>query len=433
MKEILVCNCGSSSLKIDVFRLDPASRTPSNSNAGLTVIADATAERLGSDEAGFRIRFYNDGENSGGDDRTPAEERVAVAGLKHQSALQKISEIFAQRGVFPPEHRLGVGHRVVHGGPFIKAPVLLDDENIAIIERCAEFAPLHNPANLTGIRECAHLFGVPQVGVFDTAFHATIPPEAHTYALPRAIAEKHGLRRYGFHGTSHEYCAQVIAERLQAGAKGETDESGDSRNKLKLITMHLGNGASVCAIRGGRSIDTSMGFTPLEGLVMGTRSGDLDPAMIEVLIEKEGLSIDEVGRMLNKASGLKGICGHSDMRDILAARAGDDAGQAATAGLALDVFCYRAKKYLGAYMAALGGAVDAIAFTAGIGENAAIVREKILSGLDAGAGIALDPAKNESPPPDGEIQAANSKTRVFVIPADEELAIARKTLGLVAG
>ncbi|MEQ9363534.1 MAG: acetate kinase [Leptospirales bacterium] len=422
MKEILVCNCGSSSLKADVFGV--------GENAGaLSSIADATAERLGSDDAALRLRVRKTPDDRG---QSIVEERVALPGMKHQAALQKINALFETHGVFPPANRQGVGHRVVHGGPFITAPVLLDRENIQIVERCAEFAPLHNPANLIGIRECETLFGVPQVGVFDTAFHATIPPEAYTYALPRALTEQYGLRRYGFHGTSHEYCARILAERF---AQRSSSDSGTSR-KLKFVTMHLGNGASVCAIDGGRSIDTSMGFTPLEGLVMGTRSGDLDPALIEVLIEKEGLSIDEVGRLLNESSGLKGVCGHSDMRDLLAARSGGDSPESKTeaeaADLALKLFCYRAKKYLGAYTAALGGAIDAIAFTAGIGENAPLVRASILAGLEDGAGIALDPAKNLTPPPDGEIQAEHSRVRVFVIPADEELAIANKTLRLIA-
>lgn len=412
MKEILVCNCGSSSLKIDVFRLseDESAVIPE-------AVASATAERLNTPEAGVRIRIPG----AAHDDR-PRE--FAGPSADHAAALELVNQQFERNQVFAPDRRLGVGHRVVHGGPFIKTPVMLDRENQDIIDRCAEFAPLHNPANLKGIRACERLFGVPQVGVFDTAFHATIPPEAFTYALPRAIAEKHGLRRYGFHGTSHEYCAQELSARCSetSGAKAIQRES-------RFVTMHLGNGASVCAVRDGRSIDTSMGFTPLEGLVMGTRSGDLDPALIEVLMEKEGLSTDDVGRLLNKSSGLKGVCGHSDMRDILAAieKGGDDAGPAE---LALNLFCYRAKKYLGAYTAALGGALDAIAFTAGIGENAPLVRERILAGL-ADGGVLLDPEKNARPPQNGEIQAAGSKTRVFVIPADEELAIANKTLRLI--
>ena len=415
MKEILVCNCGSSSLKIDVFRLsaDGSAVIPE-------AVASATAERLNTPEAGVKIRIPG----AASDDR-PRE--FAGPSADHTAALELVSQQFERNRVFAPDRRLGVGHRVVHGGPFIKTPVMLDQENQDIIERCAEFAPLHNPANLKGIRACERLFGVPQVGVFDTAFHATIPPEAFTYALPRAIAEKHGLRRYGFHGTSHEYCAQELSARFHGKSEAKARQGA-----LRFVTMHLGNGASVCAVRDGESIDTSMGFTPLEGLVMGTRSGDLDPALIEVLMEKEGLSTDEVGRLLNKSSGLKGVCGHSDMRDILAAREGDDADQAGLAELALNLFCYRAKKYLGAYTAALGGALDAVAFTAGIGENAPLVRERILAGLEDG-GIVLDPEKNARPPENGEIQAAHSRTRVLVIPADEELAIANKTLRLIAG
>lgn len=407
MKEILVCNCGSSSLKIEVFRV-------SEQPHSLSAIASAIAERLGSADATVRIQIHDTQSGDG-------PQEIECSNADHRSALELIHKQFLQSTIFPEENRLAVGHRVVHGGPFIKTPVPLDEENIAIIERCSEFAPLHNPVNLIGIQECAKLFGVPQVGVFDTAFHASIPPEAYTYALPRELVEKHGLRRFGFHGTSHEYCARLLRKKFDPAARD-----------LNFITMHLGNGASVCAISDGRSIDTSMGFTPLEGLVMGTRSGDLDPALLEVLVEKEGLSIEEVSHLLNKKSGLKGICGHSDMRDILAARSDQpkDSEQATLAELALNVFCYRAKKYLGAYTAALGGEIQAIAFTAGIGENAPEVRARILSGMQS-AGIILDAKKNQSPPPDGEIQAENSGVRVFVIPADEELAIAEKTLEVI--
>ena len=410
--EVLVCNCGSSSLKVDVFRVAGATDE-------FIPVANATAERLGSDDSGLRLKIHSR-ETSAPEADT--ETRLPAPGLNHQTALTTITERFAAAGVFAPENRLGVGHRVVHGGPYVSAPVLLNAETIQIIERCSEFAPLHNPVNLIGIRECARLFGpaLPQVGVFDTAFHATLPAEAYTYALPHALVEKYALRRFGFHGTSHEYCAEVLRQKLP------------KTKAAKMITLHLGNGASICAIRDGRSLDTSMGFTPLEGLVMGTRSGDLDPAIVGLLLEKEGLTLPDLDALLNKKSGLKGICDQSDMRDILTTIQDTNVNDAArtSARLALEVFCYRAKKYVGAYAAALGG-VDAIAFTAGIGENSPDVRAKILTDMQY-AGVMIDPEKNLAPPADGEISASNSAVRVFVIPADEELAIARKTRRLLA-
>ena len=391
--QILVCNCGSSSLKVDVFRFrEGVEEQP----------ASVQVERIGSAQTKLIMRV--------GPDRKEYEP----GSLDHASALELVTTRLDEVGIFRERDRLAVGHRVVHGGHSVRSAMRIGPELIGIIESCVRFAPLHNPANLEGIRAAEQLFAVPQVGVFDTAFHADLPAAAHTYALPSALIKKHQIRRYGFHGPSHQYVATEAARIL-----------GRPLFDLRLITLHLGNGASACAIQNGQSIDTSMGFTPLEGLVMGTRCGDLDPALVSFLMSTEGLTAEGVDALLNRESGLLGLGGHRDMRDLLAAAQHDPA-----AALARDVFCYRIRKYIGAYWAALGG-LEALVFTAGIGENSPEIRAGVLGGMQ-GMGITLDPALNAAPPPNGFISAAGSLP-VLVVPTDEELMIARQTLAVVSG
>jgi len=315
-----------------------------------------------------------------------------------------------------------VGHRVVHGGERFRASVRVDDAVIAGIEDCVDLAPLHNPANLKGIRATRELLGggVPQVAVFDTAFHATIPDTAYLYGIPYQYYRRFKVRRYGFHGTSHRYVAYRYG-RLK----------GIPEDRVRIVTLHLGNGCSACAIRDGVSIDTSMGFTPLEGLLMGTRAGDLDPSLLEYLAEKEGMTLGEIALVLNKQSGLLGISGLTgDMRDLLAEEAEHDDRRAR---LAIEIFCYRARKYVGAYLAAMGGA-DAVVFTAGIGENAPGIRARICRGLEW-AGLEIDAESNAAATGGrtGEISRKGARLGAFVIPTNEELLIARDTLHVVEG
>ena len=309
-----------------------------------------------------------------------------------------------------------VGHRVVHGGEKFTSSCLINDESMKAIEECNDLAPLHNPANLIGIRACQELMpGVPMVAVFDTAFHQTMPDVAYTYGIPYEYYEKYKVRRYGFHGTSHSYVSKRTAEIV-----------GKPYDQMKIIVCHLGNGASISAVNCGKSVDTSMGLTPLEGLVMGTRSGDLDPAIIDFVGKKEGLSLDEMNEVLNKKSGMLGISGvSSDGRDLeAAAETGNKRAQ-----LALDVFDYRVIKYIGAYAAAMNG-VDAIAFTAGIGENNIKMRKDVCSSLTY-LGVKLDEEKNNVRGEERIISADDSKVQVLLVPTNEELAIARETLALV--
>ena len=310
-----------------------------------------------------------------------------------------------------------VGHRVVHGGSIFTAPTLVTDEVIAGIEAVSELAPLHNPANLAGIRAArAVLHAAPHVAVFDTAFHQSMPPEAYTYAIDRELAERHGVRRYGFHGTSHEFVAHGAADLL-----------GRPLEDLKLIVLHLGNGASATAIDGGRSLETSMGLTPLQGLVMGTRSGDLDPAVLVHLYRVAGLSIDELDTLLNKRSGILGLTGHGDMRDVTDAAAAGDA--LAEAGLA--VWAHRIRHYIGAYLAQLGG-LDAVVFTAGVGENSPDLRARVIERLGH-LGLHVDRFLNERPARGARIiSPAGDGPAVLVVPTNEELAIARATAALAA-
>lgn len=337
----------------------------------------------------------------------------------HQSGMRMAVDILTDANKGVVRHRgdiSAVGHRVVHGGEDFHQPILIDDVVVAAIENNIPLAPLHNPANLDGIHVARELFpDIPQIAVFDTAFHQTIPDRAHIYALPYEMYEKHRIRRYGFHGTSHRFVAGECARLL-----------GKPLSQCNLITIHLGNGCSMTAVENGRSIDTTLGMTPLEGLVMGTRSGDLDPAIHAFLSRNNGMDIEDIDRMLNKESGLKGICGLNDMRDIHDAVAKGDE----RARLALDVQTYRNRKYIGAYMAVLGR-VDALVFTAGIGENDAIVRAMSLEGLGV-FGVKLDPeANNQRAKEPILVSTQTSRIKVWVIPTNEELAIARESVSIL--
>jgi acetate kinase len=359
--------------------------------------------------------------------RGRADAEVPRPLADHTSAIALIIETLTDpaQGVLVDVREIdAIGHRVVHGGTRYAGSVLITDEVIAGVEACAELGPLHNPPNLAGIRACqAALPATPQVAVFDTAFGQTVPPHAYHYAIPYALHEKHGLRRYGFHGTSHRYVSGVAGELLAT--------RGLPRETHRVVTCHLGNGCSMAAVLGGRCVDTSMGLTPLEGLVMGTRSGDLDPAAVWFIMEHEGISTDQVDVLLNKQSGLLGLSGvSSDMRDVLAAEA---AGHE-RAHLALDVYCHRIRKYIGAYAAALAG-LDALVFTAGVGENSPVIRRRCTTGLGF-LGLVLDDAANDAgvgPQAPQDIAAADAPARIYVVPTDEELTIARDTRAIVPG
>jgi acetate kinase len=388
---VLVVNCGSSSLKLALIEARSGARP-----------WQALAERLGSASASLTLQ------RAGADKR-----KVALDEATHACALDvALSDL-------PALELSGVGHRVVHGGEAFSESALLDQRAIAAIEACSELAPLHNPANLAGIR--ATLQRLPQLGqvaVFDTSFHHAMPAHAHLYAIPYALYERHKIRRYGFHGTSHRYVAQRAAEVL-----------GQPLAALNVLTAHLGNGVSAAAVRGGRSVDTTMGFTPLEGLVMGTRSGDVDPNLHRYLVEHAGMSLDEVTDLLIEQSGLLGLSGASnDMRNLLDLER--DGHQ--RAALAIDVFCYRLAKGLLGLCAGLP-ALDALVFTGGIGENAARVRELSVAQL-AVLGARLDPQRNAAHGRDSQcaISSDDSRVRVLVIPTNEELEIARETLRLLA-
>lgn len=392
--EILVCNSGSSSLKLDVFR----------SGESLEYLASASVDRIGQKQGATSTLEVEIPDQDTYQEEDQFED--------HRSALLRISAILEKEGVFLENHRMAVGHRVVHGGPGITRPVIIDQDIEQTIEECALYAPLHNPANLNGIKVARELFQCPQVAVFDTAFHAKMPAPARTYAIPLDLATKHGIQRYGFHGTSHGYVAEIAARNLNRAAQD-----------VNLITLHLGNGASACAIHNGISIDTSMGFTPLEGLIMGTRSGDLDPAIVAYLQEKEQLIFQEVDTLLNRQSGLLGLGGASDMRDLLEKEKQGDQN----AALAVDAFCYRVRKYIGAYFAAIGDPVDAIVFTAGIGENSPVIRERIMKNLFADR-IYFDRELNERSLESREgnlLTKEHSPVAVYAIPTDEEWMIAR--------
>ena len=408
---VLVLNVGSSSLKFQLLGTD-AERLAANRDERL---ARGMIERIGG-EAIYTYRGADDGSAVRGsvalrDHRAAVVHLVAwLTSAESPVAIASVAEIHA------------VGHRVVHGGERFQRSVLIDEAVVRGIEDTIELAPLHNPANLRGIAAARDVLGagLPQVAVFDTAFHHTLPEHAYLYAIPYQLYRRHRVRRYGFHGTSHRY----VAHRWR-------QLTGRAREETRIVTLHLGNGCSACAIRDGDSVDTSMGFTPLEGLVMGTRSGDLDPAVLDFVAGKEGLSLGEMEGLLNKQSGLLGISGlTNDMRELLAESAEHDDRRAR---LAIDLFCYRARKYIGAYLAAMGGA-EAIVFTGGIGENAADIRARICDGLQW-LGLTLDPARNGecSGGREGRISADDARLAAWVIPTDEELLIARDTFRAVTG
>jgi len=391
---ILVLNSGSSSVKFQLFDMGSRER----------LLVKGKADKIGLQDS-----FLCSGGPDGGQDCQP----VALA--DHRVALQASFELLRRRdGASGAADTIGaVGHRVVHGGERFGESVLVDDGVMDALRQLTELAPLHNPPSILGIEICREMLpGVPNVAVFDTAPHQTMPPKAYLYGLPMDLYRKHGIRRYGFHGTSHAYVAQEAARYLRRPLE-----------ELKMITCHLGNGCSITAFERGRSIDTSMGFTPLEGLVMGTRSGDVDPAVPLYLIKDLGMDPDEVDDLLNAESGLKGLCGERDMRDIQEqARQGREAAQAA-----IDVFVYRIQKYIGAYTAALGG-VDAIVFTAGIGENSPYIRQEVLRPFGY-LGLKIDEMKNQ----EGQtvFSRADSSVHAMRVPTNEELVIARDTCRLV--
>ena len=393
---VVVVNSGSSSVKYEAFELEDMSLA----SKGLLEIAGPNDRKL-------RHQWLA----PSGKWEQIVETRSCAGPLETFSFILEVADR-ARSGRAIPEV-FGVGHRVVHGGEKFREPAIIDDATLKAIEDLVPLAPLHNPANVTGIRMMRDLLPhAPQVAVFDTAFHQTMPPRAFHYALPDGFYRLHGARRYGFHGSSHKYVAREAARHL--GAPPE---------RLNLVTLHLGNGASAAAIEGGRSIDTSMGLTPLEGLIMGTRCGDLDPALHFYLERITGKPFAEIEKILNKESGLKGICGTNDMREIQSrAQGGDESAE-----LALDMFCYRVRKYVGAYFAALGS-LDAIVFTGGIGENSAVVRSRSCERM-SGLGILLDEGKNGAAAGGNrEIHAGGSKVKILVIPTDEEREIAQQTV-----
>lgn len=396
---VIVINSGSSSIKYESFDLN-----------GLSSAAKGLLERIGTPDARLKHRWLAP---SGTWEEIIETRPVA----DHREGFSFILEVSGRtRSENADTSVFAVGHRVVHGGERFREPAIIDDATLREIEALIPLAPLHNPANVRGISVMRELLPhVPQVAVFDTAFHQTMPPKAFHYAVPYGLYQSYGVRRYGFHGSSHQYVARAATRYL-----------GIVPDQLNLITLHLGNGASATAIEKGRSIDTSMGLTPLEGLIMGTRCGDLDPAVPFYLTRKTGSAFEDAENVLNRDSGLKGICGTNDMREIQSrASAGD-----VQAALALEMFCYRIKKYIGAYYAALGS-VDAIVFTGGIGENSAVVRSKSCEGLSR-IGITLDEDKNTAVV-EGirEIQADEGRIRILVIPTDEEREIAQLTVEVV--
>ncbi len=396
--KVLVINCGSSSLKFQL--IDSASEC---------CLAKGLCERIGID--GSMITYAPEGGE---------KEKNVTPMPDHTEAIRLVLEALtnSKTGVVKSLDEIGaVGHRVVHGGERFAQSVVIDDEVMQAIEECNDLAPLHNPANLIGINACKALMpDTPMVAVFDTAFHQTMPEEAYMYGLPYEYYKKYKIRRYGFHGTSHSYVSNRAAQVL-----------GRSIETMKIIVCHLGNGASVSAVKDGKCVDTSMGLTPLQGLIMGTRCGDIDPAIIEFLAHKENKGIDEIMTVLNKQSGVLGLSDHlsSDFRDL---EEGYNRGDE-NAVRALKTFCYNVAKYIGAYTAAMNG-VDVICFTAGVGENAAIVRTFVCEYLGY-LGVKIDQEANGRRGEDIVISTADSRTVVMVIPTNEELAIARETVKLV--
>jgi acetate kinase len=386
----LVLNSGSSSMKFQLVDMESEA-----------VLASGIAERIG--EPAGHAQVQRD------IDQVQWDGEIA----DHAKALELIRELLARLGVGPDEGLIAVGHRVVHGGSLFSAPILVDDAALEQIRELSALAPLHNPANASGIEQARVVFrGVPQVAVFDTGFFVDLPAAAATYAIDRDVAITHRVRRYGFHGTSHQYVSEQVSGLL-------------GRDDIKQIVLHLGNGASASAVDGGRAVETSMGLTPLEGLIMGTRSGDLDPGVLLHLI-RTGLSVDEVDTLLNRRSGILGLSGVNDFRDLHKRVADGDRW----AALALDAYCHRLRKYIGAYIAVLGG-LDALTFTAGVGENDTVVRAKVLEGLGV-LGLSVDPERNAVRSPESRVISPDgAPVTVFVVPTNEELAIARATAALV--
>jgi len=396
--KILVINTGSSSLKYQLIDMTNES-----------VLAKGVCDRIGLEHSFLKHT------------KIGCEPVIIEKDLyNHKIAVQEVLSALtdSKTGVISSMTEIAaVGHRIVHGGEKFKESVIIDDDVMAAIKECVELAPLHNPANIIGIEACQQIMpNIPMVAVFDTAFHQTMPPYAYIYALPYEIYEKYRLRKYGFHGTSHKYVAHRAAEML-----------GRPIEELKIITCHLGNGASICAVKYGKSIETSMGFTPLQCLAMGTRSGTIDPAVISFLMEKEKMSVKDISDFLNKKSGVLGVSGvSSDFRDVQeAAENGNE-----RAKLALDIFCYKVKRFIGDYMGILNGA-DAVVFTAGIGENNDLVRSMILKDMDF-LGIVIDEEKNKVKGKEIDISAPGARVKTLVIPTNEELAIARETKKLLS-
>lgn len=392
---VLVINAGSSSLKLQV--VDPSSGAAQ---------ATALVERLGSDAATYRVSVASD--------EARGEQSLPDVSAALALVIDQLRRLGVDLRRDPP---VAVGHRVVHGGRSFTQPTLIDDRVLEEIERVAPLAPLHNPGNLAGIRSARKAFpDIPHVAVFDTAFFADLPEAAATYAIDRELGEKYAVRRYGFHGTSHEYVSHEAARFL-----------GRDYGELRQIVLHLGNGASASAVDHGRAVETSMGMTPLEGLVMGTRGGDLDPGVLLQLARVGGMTVHDLDVLLSKRSGLLGLTGRSDMRDVVeSAESGDAAAQ-----LALDVVAHRLRKYIGAYAAVLGG-IDVLTFTGGIGENSVPVRAAALSGLEF-LGLQLDSARNEATERGARVISADgSPVTVLVVPTNEEFAIARHTLDVIS-
>ena len=394
---VLVVNCGSSSLKFQLINSDTEA-----------VAAKGLCERIGLDG---RLVYQPAG----------GEKEITEAPMPtHTEAIRMVLDALVnpKTGVLKSLDEVeAIGHRVLHGGSKITQSVVIDDEVISVIDECCDLGPLHNPANLMGIRACMELMpGKPNVAVFDTAFHQTMPAKAYRYAIPAKFYEKYAVRKYGFHGTSHSFVSKETIKFL-----------GLDKDNSKVIVCHLGNGASISAVENGKCVDTSMGLTPLEGLVMGTRSGDLDPAVVEFVCKKENIDVSEMLRILNKESGVMALSNglSSDFRDLEEAmeQGNEDAA------LAIDAFCYRVAKYVGSYVAAMNG-VDAITFTGGIGENAGLVRGKVLSYLGY-LGIKMDEKMNEKRGENFVLSTADSAVKVAVIPTNEELAICRETVELV--
>ncbi|NLY43895.1 MAG: acetate kinase [Clostridiaceae bacterium] len=395
--KILVINAGSSSLKYQLFDMDKEE-----------VLAKGLCERIGIEGSQLKHR--------------PKDRDMVIISKpmnNHGDAIRMVIDalIDPEHGVIESMSEISaVGHRIVHGGEAFSQSVIVDEQVMRVVSECSDLAPLHNPPNIIGIKACQEVMpGVPMVGVFDTAFHQTMPPYAYLYALPYSLYEKHKIRKYGFHGTSHKYVAQRAAVMM-----------GKPIEDLKIITCHLGNGSSITAVKNGKSVDTSMGFTPLAGVCMGTRSGTIDPAIITFLMEKENLSYKEINDLLNKESGVLGVSGvSSDFRDL------DEAVEAGNqrAKLALELFAYSVKKYIGQYAAVMGG-VDAVVFTAGIGENNPDMRKRIVEGLEF-LGIKIDLEKNNIKGKEIDISTPDATVKTLVIPTNEELMIALETKRLV--